>query len=345
MNSPVESKYRLPARIEGLLATLSTSYERKKEVLLQRIVVNAHYTVDEAAEYDNWDGGQTGHLIHLAIPKELFVEAMDSLTEFERRIASDINNIAKCPHESVSAVAIEQKTADTPRWREESGALMTLHISDKAVSEAAERLWEKGYFRVFLSHKAEYKKDAAALKSSLADLGICSFVAHEDIEPTREWQDEIELALSTMDVCVALLTDKFHDSNWTDQEVGVAFGRNVPIVAVRLGKDPYGFIGKFQAIPGVGKKSDDLAVELMQAFLGNERLRQRMASALILRFEKAATYAQANRLMEHIAGLKSLTPDLIRRLENAPKQNDQVKDAFDVKRDLDSVISRLRRRK
>ena len=51
-----------------------------------------------------------------------------------------------------------------------------------------------------------------------------------------------------MDAFVALLTEGFHDSLWTDQEVGFALSRGVPILAVRLGKDPYGFIGKFQAL-------------------------------------------------------------------------------------------------
>ena len=54
----------------------------------------------------------------------------------------------------------------------------------------------------------------------------------------KEWETEIESALFSMDVLVALLTDGFHDSNWTDQEVGVAIGRKIPVVPVRLGKGP-----------------------------------------------------------------------------------------------------------
>jgi hypothetical protein len=34
-----------------------------------------------------------------------------------------------------------------------------------------------------------------------------------DIEPTRKWQDEIELALSTADALVAMLTPGFHESD------------------------------------------------------------------------------------------------------------------------------------
>ena len=103
---------------------------------------------------------------------------------------------------------------------------MTLQKSEKEMSDAAERLWTNGYLRAFLSHKAEHKKEAAELKSSLTDFGISAFISNEDIEPTKEWQDEIELALSTQDVCVALLT-KSGNSKWTDQEIGIAIGRGV----------------------------------------------------------------------------------------------------------------------
>jgi hypothetical protein len=99
-----------------------------------------------------------------------------------------------------------------------------------------------------LSHKTEVKVETAALKAGLKLFGVSCFVAHEDIAATKEWQNEIETALESMDAFVALLTDNFHESKWTDQEVGYAVAKGVPIIAVRLGSDPYGFIGKFQAL-------------------------------------------------------------------------------------------------
>ena len=88
------------------------------------------------------------------------------------------------------------------------------------------------------------------LKDELAIFGVSCFVAHKDIQPTKAWQDEIERALANMDGFVALMTVDFHDSDWADQEVGFALARGVPIIAVRLGRNPYGFIGKFQGLPG-----------------------------------------------------------------------------------------------
>ncbi len=50
------------------------------------------------------------------------------------------------------------------------------------------RFWIPGYFRLFLSHLSEFKQKTAALQEALRPYGITAFVAHEDIEPTKEWQ-------------------------------------------------------------------------------------------------------------------------------------------------------------
>ena len=75
--------------------------------------------------------------------------------------------------------------------------------------------------------------------------GIHCFVAHIDIEPTREWQDEIESALETCDALAAYLTPDFVISRWCDQEVGFCVGRALPILPIRMGVDPHGFIAKY----------------------------------------------------------------------------------------------------
>lgn len=64
---------------------------------------------------------------------------------------------------------------------------------------------------------------------------------------SQEWQTVIESALRTMDVMVALAHEGFCASPWTQQEVGWALGRGVPVLFVRLGEDPKGFPGRWQA--------------------------------------------------------------------------------------------------
>src|SRR5208282_6463612 len=92
------------------------------------------------------------------------------------------------------------------------------------------------------------RKTAIRVKDSLSVLGMDVFLAHEDLEPSVEWQKEILRALKKCDVFIPLLTRSFHSSLWTDQETGIAVARGKVILPVRFSVLPYGFIGKFQAL-------------------------------------------------------------------------------------------------
>ena len=60
------------------------------------------------------------------------------------------------------------------------------------------KFWVPGYFRLFISHLSPFKGTAAQLQTALLDFGITAFVAHKDIEPTKEWQDEILILSLTL---------------------------------------------------------------------------------------------------------------------------------------------------
>lgn len=125
--------------------------------------------------------------------------------------------------------------------------------------------WTKGYVKVFVSHLSSNKARMSALKSALAPWGICAFVAHEDIEASREWRDEVEAGFETMDILAAVVEPGFKESDWCAQEVGYALGRKVDIIPLRAGLDPFGFFGKYQGIPIKGKIPEVVANEI--AFL------------------------------------------------------------------------------
>lgn len=117
-------------------------------------------------------------------------------------------------------------------------------------------------FRLFISHIAKHKDRATRLKECLAPYGIDAFVAHEDIQPTLEWQVEIERALHAMDAFLAIHTDGFRESFWTQQEVGFAVGRGVKIISFQMGEDPTGFISTKQALPRRNRSAEEIAAEI-----------------------------------------------------------------------------------
>ena len=204
-------------------------------------------------------------------------------------------------------------------------------MNDKGTN-SLERLWGEGRIRAFISHKAKEKQLANEIKQRLDDYGIASFVSHEDIEPMKEWVPEIERALLSMDLLIALLTEEFSESNWTDQEIGAAIGRKKIIIPVRMGKDPYGFIGKYQAIQGSGKNAHQICKEIIEFLFtydgDNDELREMGKEIFIAAVAQAGSYSQANYLAGFLPEIEILSPKQEESLIEAFNRNDQVNHAF-----------------
>jgi hypothetical protein len=149
----------------------------------------------------------------------------------------------------------------------------------KQVTESS--FWEPNHFRLFLSHLSSFKNQIGRLQSALHKYGISAFVAHVDIEPTKEWQDEIEAGLYSMDALAAVLMQGFKESNWTDQEVGIAIGRGVFVIPIIHGLTPYGFIGKFQGLQAAGKTVSQVARELFNILVAAPPTHSRMLTCLV----------------------------------------------------------------
>jgi hypothetical protein len=116
--------------------------------------------------------------------------------------------------------------------------------------------------KLFISHISVHKDKAKRLKDCLIPFGIDGFVAHEDIRPTLEWQDEIERALHDMDALLAIHTEGFSRSIWTQREIGFALGRGVKIISFKMGEDPTGFISRRQALSRQNRPAEKIAIEV-----------------------------------------------------------------------------------
>jgi TIR domain len=207
-------------------------------------------------------------------------------------------------------------------------------------SDLSPTFWEADYLRLFISHLATDKITANALKSSLHDYAISGFVAHSDIEPTKQWQDEIELALRTCDCLVALMIKDFHKSNWTDQEIGVVLGRDCLIIPVKMGQDPYGFIGKFQAM--TFKDVDALAKNIFDSVVKNKKTNKQMAYAIMRQFELSRSFAWAKENIDLVEKIEYWDDNLISRLKNAADNNSQIKHSFGVTSRIEYILSKIK---
>ncbi len=196
--------------------------------------------------------------------------------------------------------------------------------------------WKAGHFKLFISHLSSFKKTIGHLKKELEKYGISSFVAHEDIEPTKEWQEEIEKGLFSMDALCAVLMPGFKESNWTDQEIGVAIGRGILVIPIRKELDPYGFIGKFQGFQALGKNVNKVAEGVFLILTKNPKTRSRIINCLV---DLLLLSNNKNQAIERIAALKKISDlpnDIINQIRLRMTDNQNLKDK-DVLEEFNSL--------
>lgn len=198
--------------------------------------------------------------------------------------------------------------------------------------------WDPFHFRVFLSHLSAFKKTTGQLQAALRPYGITSFVAHVDIEPTREWMSEIEAGLHSMDALVAILMPGFKDSNWTDQEVGVAVGRGVLVIPIMRGLEPYGFISKYQGLNAQGMTVGNVASEVFKILATSPRTRAKMLSCLVETTLQAQSEDAIIEKLKHISSVKGFPEPLIQKLQEGAAAS-QVFSSPRVREELNAVLS------
>lgn len=311
--------FELPEKIESLMASLSKLYSQKGRAVEQQIIVNSKIEIREGWEPPNWNEETYGHALHLKIPDSIFFNIVDNKPAYEERIRIALNKLHNVENEYIARVGLELNARFDTDWRQSSG--LQIPQEKHVAPDAEKRIWGTGLFRVFLTHKAEEKEKVGQLKKELATYGISGFVAHEDIEPTKEWQDEIENALFTMDAMVALMTKDFHDSDWTDQEIGCAFGRGIRVIPVRMGCDPYGFIAKYQA---VSASWGDASKAIVKVLIENDE----MKDAYIKAVERCGGYDNANRIATVLPFIKNLSDVQVKKLIEAHNGNSQIYSSY-----------------
>ncbi|MBL0473229.1 toll/interleukin-1 receptor domain-containing protein [Aeromonas veronii] len=190
-----------------------------------------------------------------------------------------------------------------------------------AMSTKEVTFWKAGHFKLFLSHLASFKVQTSHLQSALRKYAISSFVAHEDIEPTKQWQEEIEAALHTMDALVAILMPGFQESRWCDQEVGFAVGRDVLVIPLRKGLDPYGFIGKYQGIQAQNKTIGDVAEAIFRTLIKSPKTKNKILMAMSGAVSNASSPEEALDKVSILKSLDNISVELLDSLKQDVSDN------------------------
>jgi len=179
--------------------------------------------------------------------------------------------------------------------------------------------------RGFLSYSAADRKLAADVKTYVAQLGVDSFMAHDDLVVSDEWKERIKSELQRMEVFIALLSKAFKSSDWAPQELGFAVSRSdVLIIPLSVdGTVPFGFIGHLQGKKLTEPITDSLFIAPLQ-----RRYPRHLTPALIARLSRARSFRQAEALMDPLRPLfKDLVSSEIEAFVEACIANGQIWDA------------------
>lgn len=311
--------------IPGILAAIGAVFAEQGNDADARLLTDAAISVEQSS-FDNWNGGTYGYTVQIRTSARRFAALADRVNQLESDIKARIGHFARAySNEHVDSVVI------TPA------------IEDPATNlQLAPSFWPAGHLRVFLSHAADYRAEAGNIASVLLDFGVQAFVAHDHIEPTREWENEIRIALSTCDAIGCLLTPAFPTSEWTNQEVGFAIGLGKLAIPVQLGCVPYGFMARYQGYQARQATPSDVALAIVKVLANHEITRLKMASALVHSFENSESFAMAKARVNRLELISTWSEDLIARVERAAVNNSQIAEAFNVPQRVRQILAKAR---
>jgi len=313
-----------PQLASEVLATLVELFQHQDKKELANVFKSARAEFVEI-EYDNWNGGTYTWSLKIEVPVSAFAGIASRLADVEKECSTTLQYLDQLhPNHNLSGVTITPLSSTVLGPKQAAEAAM----HDR---EVMDRIWGNGAVRVFLSHRAEFKVQTAELQKALALFcGISSFVAHEDIHPTEEWMREIERALFSMDVMVALLSEDFPDSDWTDQEVGVAIGREVPLIAIRLGRDPYGLMGQWQGVGGCSwDKPQEMAMKILEILHKKLADKSKLFEAALSAYASSESFDSSGWAIENLLSkFKTLTSEQVGRVMESYRENLQNMHSF-----------------
>ena len=254
-----KKRLHMNQELKGYYSTVAELLKEEKLTDAYSIFVGGDVT-SFVVDHDDWNGGIDFYSVEITVDVKTYVDLRKRgiVEDVCGQIAEAFNVCMNNIPDSVRSVSLTPSSTAT--------------FDERKIAEPSS-YWKVGYYKVFISHVSKYKESASNLKLMLEPYGISAFVAHEDIKPSKEWEVEIEKALFSMNALCAILTPDFKESTWCDQECGYAFGKNVLTIPIDKGQLPYGMFGKIQAIKSEGKNAQQIAENVFDAIVSNDKSR------------------------------------------------------------------------
>jgi hypothetical protein len=198
--------------------------------------------------------------------------------------------------------------------------------------------------RAFISYATKDKNLAGNLKESLEKFGLEVFLAHEDITPSSEWQDEILRNLKSTDIFMPLITDSFSESFWTDQESGIALSENKFILPIAVdGHLPYGFLGKIQAYKHNSKISISTDKIIEAIIISKPEFSSPLLDSLIKAFALSHSFDDAGAKSALLLQFDEINDEQANEIFRAVVNNDQILGSRSARGNITSLFRKCQK--
>ncbi len=185
--------------------------------------------------------------------------------------------------------------------------------------------------KIFISYLSVESLLAGNIKDELDANGFETFLAHEDIQPTKIWMDNIFQNLKDTDIVLVLLTKGFSKSIWCNQEVGMGLALEKLVIPVKIDQDPEGFLSKYQALKH--EREEKFSIKKMLSIIAaSEKYGQLFRDFLIETLENSNSYIDAEKNANKITGIKDFTTRQLEKIMRISISNNQIHYGFRAKK-------------
>ena len=203
----------------------------------------------------------------------------------------------------------------------------------------------------FLSYADNDKIIAGRLKEKLDDFDV--FLSHEDIHLGDDWLTELQKNIKNCEIFIVLLSQNFHNANFTNHEVGYAIACNKRIFAISIDHtQPYGFMEPYQAKYISSEINDDDVKILSHELMLYAKDGTKMVDSAINDLKKSTNFRDANSAARTLSCYSFYTKKQINDIAHIYLKNYEVSNAWtsrpfcerifnDYEFQLDPVIKKI----
>lgn len=323
----MDIKLQLPYKIVSYLKRLKIEYDQYENEFFSNIVGSAKVFIRKPPiTYENFGVYSYGYEVVFFLPASVMEEIdLEKERRYRKKILEDLKKCEDVKDEFFENVFFACENENDEEYRQ----AVSLNARPRVDPETL-NIWKPGLVRLFICHRDKHKKKARELADALEAYGISSFVAHEAIGPMTEWQAEIMKGLETMEIMLTFITDDFHKSVWTNQEIGFALARNIPILSLKLqNTDPKGFVSAKQALKGNFERPSDSVPEIYRLVEKKLNNKKRMRSTLITAFIESPSWDDTRNRFDRLNKVvNDLSEQEVKRIIKGFKNNSQLNNCF-----------------